>query len=78
MTLNSKTTRIDKHFSVFKLFHLGTTKKQNMSPQLLKGKTAIVTGSSKLNGIGAASAIALAEQGANVRLLSTSFKTRNH
>lgn len=32
----------------------------------LKGKTAIVTGSGKLNGIGAATAIALAEQGANV------------
>ncbi|KAI0811650.1 hypothetical protein GGR55DRAFT_80495 [Xylaria sp. FL0064] len=34
--------------------------------QYLKGKTAIVTGSSKLNGIGAAVAIALAEHGANV------------
>ncbi|KAI0198140.1 hypothetical protein F4808DRAFT_437214 [Astrocystis sublimbata] len=34
--------------------------------QHLKGKTAIVTGSSKLNGIGAAIAIALAEHGANV------------
>ncbi|KAI1298856.1 hypothetical protein F5Y03DRAFT_367237 [Xylaria venustula] len=34
--------------------------------QYLKGKTAIVTGSSKPNGIGAAVAIALAEHGANV------------
>lgn len=32
----------------------------------LKGKTAIVTGAGKLTGIGAATAIALAEQGANV------------
>ncbi|KAJ4300029.1 hypothetical protein N0V90_005278 [Kalmusia sp. IMI 367209] len=32
----------------------------------LSGKTAIVTGSSKLSGIGAATAIALAEQGANI------------
>ncbi|EXJ90608.1 hypothetical protein A1O1_03711 [Capronia coronata CBS 617.96] len=37
-----------------------------MSQQYLKGKTAIVTGAGKLNGIGAATAIALAEQGANV------------
>lgn len=35
---------------------------------LLKGKTAIVTGAGKLSGIGAATAIALAEQGANVSL----------
>ncbi|KAI0430384.1 hypothetical protein F5Y09DRAFT_307669 [Xylaria sp. FL1042] len=34
--------------------------------QYLKGKTAIVTGSSKPNGIGAAVAISLAEHGANV------------
>jgi NAD(P)-dependent dehydrogenase (short-subunit alcohol dehydrogenase family) len=32
----------------------------------LAGKVAIVTGSSKLNGIGAATAFALAEHGANV------------
>ncbi|EXJ81068.1 hypothetical protein A1O3_07356 [Capronia epimyces CBS 606.96] len=37
-----------------------------MAQQYLKGKTAIVTGAGKINGIGAASAIALAEQGANV------------
>ncbi|KIX02637.1 uncharacterized protein Z518_08579 [Rhinocladiella mackenziei CBS 650.93] len=37
-----------------------------MGPQFLKGKTAIVTGAGKPNGIGAASAMALAEQGANV------------
>jgi 3-oxoacyl-ACP reductase-like protein len=40
-----------------------------MAQQYLKGKTAIVTGAGKMNGIGAASAIALAEQGANVRLM---------
>jgi NAD(P)-dependent dehydrogenase (short-subunit alcohol dehydrogenase family) len=34
--------------------------------QYLHGKLAIVTGASKLNGIGAAAAIALAEHGANV------------
>jgi 3-oxoacyl-[acyl-carrier protein] reductase len=34
--------------------------------QYLQGKVAIVTGSSKPNGIGAAIAIALAEHGANV------------
>ena len=38
-----------------------------MAQQYLKGKVAIVTGAGKLNGIGAQSAIALAEQGANVR-----------
>jgi NAD(P)-dependent dehydrogenase (short-subunit alcohol dehydrogenase family) len=38
-----------------------------MSQQYLKGKTAIVTGSGKPNGIGAAAAVALAEKGANVR-----------
>jgi NAD(P)-dependent dehydrogenase (short-subunit alcohol dehydrogenase family) len=38
-----------------------------MAQQYLKGKTAIVTGAGKPNGIGAASAIALAGQGANVR-----------
>ncbi|KIW66398.1 hypothetical protein PV04_05734 [Phialophora macrospora] len=37
-----------------------------MSQQYLKGKTAIVTGAGKPNGIGAASAMALAGQGANV------------
>jgi NAD(P)-dependent dehydrogenase (short-subunit alcohol dehydrogenase family) len=37
------------------------------SEQYLKGKTAIVTGSSKPSGIGAAIAIALANHGANVR-----------
>lgn len=40
-----------------------------MAQQQLKGKTAIVTGAGKPNGIGAASSIALAEQGANVSLL---------
>lgn len=35
--------------------------------QYLAGQVAIVTGSSKLSGIGAAAAIALAEHGANVR-----------
>lgn len=34
--------------------------------QALRGKLAIVTGASKLSGIGAATAVALAEQGANV------------
>ncbi len=38
-----------------------------MAQQYLKGKTAIVTGAGKPSGIGAASAIALAGQGANVR-----------
>ncbi|KAK7974386.1 hypothetical protein PG989_016234 [Apiospora arundinis] len=33
---------------------------------LLSGKTAIVTGASKVNGVGAAIAVALAEQGANI------------
>ncbi|OCT50972.1 short-chain dehydrogenase/reductase SDR [Cladophialophora carrionii] len=37
-----------------------------MSQQYLRGKTAIVTGAGKPNGIGAASAVALAGQGANV------------
>ncbi|KIX93586.1 uncharacterized protein Z520_10764 [Fonsecaea multimorphosa CBS 102226] len=37
-----------------------------MADQYLKGKTAIVTGAGKMSGIGAASAIALAEHGANV------------
>lgn len=37
-----------------------------MAQQQLKGKTAIVTGSAKAAGIGAAAATALAEQGANV------------
>ena len=36
--------------------------------QPLRGKLAIVTGSSKPSGIGAATAVALAEQGANVRV----------
>ena len=36
--------------------------------QPLRGKLAIVTGSSKPSGIGAATALALAEQGANVRV----------
>ncbi|RGP74043.1 3-oxoacyl-acyl-carrier- reductase [Fusarium sporotrichioides] len=36
------------------------------SEQYLAGKTAIVTGSSKLNGIGAATALALAKHGANI------------
>jgi NAD(P)-dependent dehydrogenase (short-subunit alcohol dehydrogenase family) len=34
--------------------------------QYLAGKVAIVTGASKLSGIGASTAIALAEHGANV------------
>jgi NAD(P)-dependent dehydrogenase (short-subunit alcohol dehydrogenase family) len=38
-----------------------------MSGKPLAGKVAIVTGSGKLSGIGASTAIALAEQGANVR-----------
>ena len=37
-----------------------------MAAKTLNGKTAIVTGSGKLNGIGAATAIALAKQGASV------------
>jgi len=41
--------------------------------QYLAGKVAIVTGSSKLNGIGAATAIALAEHGANVRYPERGF-----
>jgi 3-oxoacyl-[acyl-carrier protein] reductase len=40
------------------------------SEQYLAGKTAIVTGSSKLNGIGAATALAFAKHGANVSLHS--------
>ncbi|KAF4450048.1 hypothetical protein F53441_6753 [Fusarium austroafricanum] len=36
------------------------------SEKFLAGKTAIVTGSSKLNGIGAATALALAKHGANI------------
>ncbi|KAI1050820.1 hypothetical protein LB507_009237 [Fusarium sp. FIESC RH6] len=36
------------------------------SEQYLAGKTAIVTGSSKLNGIGAATALSLAKHGANI------------
>ncbi|KAI1618737.1 hypothetical protein EDD37DRAFT_280443 [Exophiala viscosa] len=39
-----------------------------MAQQYLKGKVAIVTGAGKLNGIGAQSAIALAEQGANLAI----------
>jgi len=34
----------------------------------LRGKLAIVTGASKPTGIGAATAVALAERGANVRI----------
>lgn len=41
-----------------------------MASQVLKGKTAIVTGSGKLSGIGAATALILAEHGANVSLSS--------
>jgi 3-oxoacyl-[acyl-carrier protein] reductase len=41
--------------------------------QYLEGKLAIVTGASKPNGIGAATAYALAEHGANVR---SPFKTK--
>lgn len=37
--------------------------------QYLAGQVAIVTGSSKMSGIGAASAIAIAEHGANVQTL---------
>jgi hypothetical protein len=40
------------------------------SEKYLAGKTAIVTGSSKLNGIGAATALTLAKHGANVRTCS--------
>jgi NAD(P)-dependent dehydrogenase (short-subunit alcohol dehydrogenase family) len=41
-----------------------------MAPQgYLKGKVAIITGASKMNGIGAATAFAMAEQGADVRFL---------
>lgn len=36
--------------------------------RVLEGKTAIVTGAAKPNGIGAATALLLAEQGANVSL----------
>lgn len=36
----------------------------------LEGKVAIITGASKLNGIGAAAALLLAEQGANVSLIA--------
>ena len=39
-----------------------------MASNSLKGKLAIVTGASKLNGVGFATAKALAEQGADVRL----------
>ncbi|KIW19597.1 hypothetical protein PV08_00170 [Exophiala spinifera] len=39
-----------------------------MASQSLKGKVAIVTGAGKPNGIGAATAIAFAEQGANVAI----------
>lgn len=40
--------------------------------QHLAGKTAIVTGASKSNGIGAATALALAKHGANVSYAPTS------
>lgn len=40
------------------------------SEKYLAGKTAIVTGSSKLNGIGAATALTLAKHGANVSTYS--------
>jgi NAD(P)-dependent dehydrogenase (short-subunit alcohol dehydrogenase family) len=40
------------------------------SEKCLAGKTAIVTGSSKLNGIGAATALTLAKHGANVSTYS--------
>jgi NAD(P)-dependent dehydrogenase (short-subunit alcohol dehydrogenase family) len=42
------------------------------SEQYLAGKTAIVTGASKSNGIGAATALALAKHGANVSRLDKS------
>jgi 3-oxoacyl-ACP reductase-like protein len=38
----------------------------NMKEQYLQGKVAIVTGASRTNGIGAATAYSLAEHGANV------------
>jgi NAD(P)H-hydrate repair Nnr-like enzyme with NAD(P)H-hydrate dehydratase domain len=43
--------------------------------QYLAGQVAIVTGSSKLSGIGAATAIALAEHGANVPHLASPSKS---
>jgi NAD(P)H-hydrate repair Nnr-like enzyme with NAD(P)H-hydrate dehydratase domain len=43
--------------------------------QYLAGQVAIVTGSSKLSGIGAATAIALAEHGANVPHLARPSKS---
>ncbi|KAK5399394.1 hypothetical protein LTR20_008572 [Exophiala xenobiotica] len=47
---------------------LPTPHTEEMAQQYLKGKIAIVTGAGKPNGIGAASAIALAEQGADVAI----------
>jgi 3-oxoacyl-ACP reductase-like protein len=54
---------------------LPTAHTEEMAQQYLKGKVAIVTGAGKPNGIGAASAIALAEQGADVRFTSISCVT---
>lgn len=44
--------------------------------QYLAGLVAIVTGASKLSGIGASSAIALAEHGANVGYVPNSSNRR--
>jgi NAD(P)-dependent dehydrogenase (short-subunit alcohol dehydrogenase family) len=44
--------------------------------QYLAGKVAIVTGASKVVGIGAATAVALAEHGANVSLLQSDYQRR--
>jgi hypothetical protein len=46
--------------------------------QNLRSKLAVVTGASKLSGMGAATAIALAERGADVRLSSLHFPEPIH
>ena len=47
-------------------YHTTRTNQKMVKDQYLAGKVAIVTGASKISGIGAATAIALAEHGANV------------
>lgn len=64
-TINNKTSSSLQQFTSF---HFNTPKMSSIDSLSLAGKTAIVTGSGKENGIGAAIALALARNGARVAI----------